>query len=67
MGKVLWHVTMSMDGFIAGPGDDKGWMSDFFGPNPPVNDVLGRIGAVLIGARTYQVARTDAGKVYGGA
>ena len=67
MGKVLWHVTMSLDGFIAGPGDDKGWMSDFFGPNPPVDDVLGRIGAVLIGARTYQVARTDEGKVYGGA
>jgi len=67
MGKVLWHVTMSLDGFIAGPGDDMGWMSDFFGPNPTVDDVLGRIGAVLIGARTYQVARTEAGKVYGGA
>jgi hypothetical protein len=21
MGRVLWHVTMSVDGFIAGPGD----------------------------------------------
>jgi dihydrofolate reductase len=32
-----------------------------------VEEVLGRIGAVLIGARTYQSARTEAGKVYGGA
>jgi hypothetical protein len=25
MGKVLWHVTMSLDGFIAGPGDAMDW------------------------------------------
>jgi hypothetical protein len=22
MGKILWHITMSLDGYIAGPGDD---------------------------------------------
>ncbi len=25
MGKVLWHVTMSLDGFIAGPDDAMEW------------------------------------------
>ena len=67
MSKVLWHITMSLDSFIAGPGDDMGWMVDYFGPNPTVENLLGQIGAVLIGARTYQGAKTEEGKVYGGA
>ena len=67
MSKMLWHITMSLDGFVAGPGGDMQWMGDYVGPNPTVDEVLSQIGAVLIGARTYQSARTDEGKVYGGA
>ncbi len=26
MDKVLWHVTMSLDGFIAGPNDSMDWV-----------------------------------------
>lgn len=26
MGKVTWHVTMSLDGFIAGPNDAMDWV-----------------------------------------
>jgi hypothetical protein len=26
MGKVLWHTMMSLDGFIAGPNHDMGWV-----------------------------------------
>jgi dihydrofolate reductase len=26
MGRVLWHVTMSLDGFIAGPDDEMDWV-----------------------------------------
>jgi hypothetical protein len=26
MGKVFWHVTMSLDGFIAGPNDAMDWV-----------------------------------------
>jgi hypothetical protein len=29
MSRVVWHVTMSLDGFIAGPGDDMGWVFEF--------------------------------------
>jgi hypothetical protein len=25
-GKVIWHVTMSLDGFIAGPDDAMDWV-----------------------------------------
>jgi dihydrofolate reductase len=58
---------MSLDGFIAGPGDDINWMNDYFGPNPTSENVLGRIGAVLIGVNTYNGAKTETGKVYDGA
>lgn len=44
-----------------------GWMGDYFGPNPTADDILGQIGALLIGARTYQSTKTEEGKVYGGA
>lgn len=26
-GKVLWHFTMSLDGFVAGPNHEMDWMS----------------------------------------
>jgi dihydrofolate reductase len=67
MGKVLWHITMSLDGFIAGPGDDMAWLTDYLGPNPTADEVLAQIGALLIGNRTYQLAKTEEGRPYGGA
>lgn len=72
MARVLWHITMSMDGFIAGPGGDMSWMSGYAGPNPTVDEVLGKIGAVLIGNRTFggdvagKGAGSEEGRVYGG-
>ncbi|WP_328403406.1 hypothetical protein [Nocardia sp. NBC_00403] len=26
-GKVLWHFTMSLDGFVAGPNHEMDWMA----------------------------------------
>lgn len=28
-GKVPWHFTMSLDGFVAGPNHDMDWMTGF--------------------------------------
>ncbi|GAA2354813.1 deaminase [Catellatospora methionotrophica] len=71
MGKVLWHITMSLDGFVTGPGGDMSWMAGYEGPNPAVDEVMSRIGAVLIGHRTYfgpdGQGPSDEGRVYGGA
>jgi len=53
MAKVLYSVTMSLDGFIAGPGGDMSWMTEYLGPNPEVDDLVGRIGALLVGRRTF--------------
>jgi dihydrofolate reductase len=58
---------MSLDGFIAGPGDDMGWLADYIGPDPTADELLARIGALLVGGRTYQLARTPEGRPYGGA
>jgi dihydrofolate reductase len=54
MGKVLYSVTMSVDGFIAGPGGDMSWLTEHLGPNPTVDELIGKIGALLVGNRTFR-------------
>jgi dihydrofolate reductase len=53
MAKLLYSATMSLDGFIAGPGGDMSWAAEHFGPNPEINALIGRVGALLVGRRTY--------------
>lgn len=53
MAKTLYSVTMSLDGFIAGPGGDMSWMTPYLAPNPDVDALIGRIGALLVGSRTF--------------
>jgi dihydrofolate reductase len=53
MATMLYSVTMSLDGFIAGAGGDMSWLADYLGPNPALDDLGGRIGALLVGNRTY--------------
>ncbi len=72
MRKVLWHVTMSLDGFIAGPGDAMDWMFRYVVPNPVVDEIIQTTGSVLAGRRSYDVGarkgqRAEFRKVYGGA
>jgi dihydrofolate reductase len=54
MGKLLYSATMSLDGFIAGPGGDMSWLTQHLGPNPTVDEVIGEIGALLVGNRTFR-------------
>lgn len=54
MARLLYSVTMSLDGFIAGPGGDMSWLTEHIGPNPTVDEVIGRIGALLVGNRTFR-------------
>ena len=68
MAKVLYHVTMSLDGFIAAPGDDMSWLGGLIGgPNPMVDELLPQIGALLIGGNTFRPASSSTGRPYGGA
>jgi dihydrofolate reductase len=72
MGKVLYSVTMSLDGFIAGPGGDMSWLTEHLGPNPTVDELIGKIGALLVGNRTfrgddpYKGVAAKEGKPFGG-
>lgn len=44
---------MSLDGFIAGPGGDMSWLTEFFGPDPTVDELIPQIGALLVGRRSF--------------
>src|SRR5688500_5130747 len=59
-GKVVVNRAMSLDGFIAGPGDTMDWIFDYFAADP---EVAAATGAMLVGRRTYDVgARMEADK-----
>jgi dihydrofolate reductase len=71
MAKVLYSATMSLDGFITGPGGDMSWLTEHLGPNPTVDEVIGRIGALLVGSRTFRGddpyrGTANEGKPFGG-
>ncbi|WP_329003004.1 dihydrofolate reductase family protein [Kribbella sp. NBC_00709] len=53
MAKVLYSVTMSVDGFITGPDGDMQWMRPYLGPNPEVDELVPRIGSILVGRRSH--------------
>ncbi|SEN36747.1 Dihydrofolate reductase [Actinacidiphila rubida] len=65
-GKVLWHFTMSLDGFVAGPEHAMDWMTGFTLRPGLVQEYAATTGAVL-GGRDGWDAYPDAGAVYGGA
>ncbi|GAA1704033.1 dihydrofolate reductase family protein [Fodinicola feengrottensis] len=71
MAKLLYSVTMSLDGFIAGLGGDMSWLTEHIAPNPVVKDVVSKIGALLVGSRTFggddpHRGTAKEGKAFGG-
>jgi dihydrofolate reductase len=65
-GKVLWHFTMSLDGFVAGPGHDMSWMTGFSGRPGLVEEYTSTTGAVLGGRTGWDLGKGDI-RPYGGA
>ena len=53
-GKVVVNRAMSLDGFIAGPGDEMGWIRDL-APQEDSANVAAATGAMLVGRRTWDV------------
>lgn len=54
MAKLLYSATMSLDGYIAGPGGDMSWLTEHLtGENPTVDRLLANVGALLTGNATY--------------
>jgi dihydrofolate reductase len=67
MAKLIWHITMSLDGFIAGPGDAMDWVFEHLGPNATATEIMETTGAIVVGRRTYEVEDRERGGFYGGA
>ncbi len=68
-GAVIWHVTMSLDGFIAGPKDEIDWAFGFGKPGPVADEVIAQTGAIIAGRRGFDAGtRPGSGPraIYGG-
>jgi dihydrofolate reductase len=56
-GKILWHTTMSLDGFVAGPDDAMDWAySEDLGAADAGVAVAETTGAIVAGRRWYDLA-----------
>jgi dihydrofolate reductase len=65
-GKVLWHFSMSLDGFVAGPGHSMDWMPEATNRPGLVEEYVSTTGAIL-GGRAGWDAFPDPSATYGGA
>lgn len=65
-GKVVVNRSMSLDGFIAGPGDTMKWVFDFVAPDE-FPEIAAATGAMLVGRRTYEVGKRMAAENPSGA
>src|SRR5262245_50367430 len=68
-GKVVVNRSMSLDGFIAGPGDAMDWIFDFVAPDAAwLTEIAAATGAMLVGRRTVEVgSRMEADHARGAA
>lgn len=72
MAKLIYSATMSLDGYIAGPGGDMSWMSDLpvEADDRVVDRLLRGIGALLVGNTSHRGddpnRGTDAEGAFGG-
>jgi dihydrofolate reductase len=65
-GKVHWGFTMSLDGFVAGPNHDMGWMTGFTSRPGLIEEYIESTGAVLGGRDGWDAFGGNA-RPYGGA
>jgi dihydrofolate reductase len=66
MATVSWHVVMSLDGYVAAPGDDMSWIFEVFDQSETVDEIVNATGAIVMGRRTYEVEDRDRPGIYGG-
>lgn len=63
MRRVRYQVACSLDGFIAGPDDDFGWITPE--PSFDFDEHYAQFDTLLMGRRTYEIVRA-AGEGFGG-
>ena len=68
MSNVIWHITVSLDGFIAGPADAMDWVFDYWdSASDTADDVIKSTGSIIMGRGTYEVEDRNRPGIYGGA
>jgi dihydrofolate reductase len=72
MSKILWHITASLDGYIAPRDDSTEWMFGHGKAGPMRQEAMERTGAILTGRRGFDLgnrpgAAAGARAIYGGA
>ncbi len=67
-GKVLWHVALSLDGFIGAPDNDPSWMAEVKLAPGVFEEAVARSGAILAGRRAFDegVGQNPEQAAYGG-
>ena len=53
MGQVVASATVSLDGYLAGPGEEMDWAFTHDAPHPMVDELIAGTGAFLAGRNTY--------------
>jgi dihydrofolate reductase len=65
-GKVLWHFSMSLDGFVAGPNHEMSWLADDLTNRPGlIDEYVTTTGAVLGGRDGWDMAVATGARPYG--
>jgi len=65
-GKVLWHFSMSLDGFVAGPNHEMNWFRDDLTNRPGlIDEYVTTTGAVLGGRAGWDMAAASGARPYG--
>jgi dihydrofolate reductase len=54
MRRIVAYLAASVDGFIAGPGDDMEWLPRFDGDATGFHDFFAEVQAIAMGRRTYE-------------
>ncbi|MFC8662551.1 dihydrofolate reductase family protein [Streptomyces sp. NPDC057199] len=65
-GKVLWHFTMSLDGFVAGPNHAMDWMTGIVNPRADITQEYVETTGAILGGRDGFDAFPDADSTYDG-
>ena len=69
MGKVRFDISMSLDGYIAGPNDEIAWVMGHGPAGELARKTEEAAGAIIMGRRLYEVAselHQETGGIYGG-
>src|SRR5919204_291552 len=65
-GKLVWHVMMSLDGFIAGADDEMDWVFEVDAtPSAMAEEVVETMGAIVAGRRWYDIVTARYGSSEG--